>query len=179
MTPYHTMLSNGVVMPRIALGTAPLQTRDPEEQEQAVASSSSPSPSSLSSSSSPRPPLVPKFQGFLPEKATRSVVVALDHVLTSSSSSSSGGCSEASHSLLSHSHSQKHDDGPILHLDTALYYRSQKLIAYALNHYYMTGQLRDRSSIFITTKVFHPHNGFGTDDMCMPPNLNDMTPQQV
>jgi len=156
MKPCHIMLPNGVMMPRIALGTAPLQTNDPEQEDAIIASPPS----------SPPPPPA-KFQGFLPEKATRSVAVALDHVLKSSSL----GSSDAPHC--------SQEEGPVLHLDTALYYRSQKVIGYVLNHYYMTGQLRDRSSVFIATKVFHPHNGFGTDTMCMPPNLNDMTPQQV
>ena len=153
----HIKLSNGILMPRIALGTAPLKANETEQAHEYGEIESSLTP--------------PQFTGFLPEKATRSLAVALDHALKSASSL------ETSSSSINESSSNP--QGPILHIDTALFYRSHKPIAYVLNHHFMTGQLRDRSSIFITTKVFHPHNGFGTDSTCMPRNLNDMTPQHV
>jgi diketogulonate reductase-like aldo/keto reductase len=156
-------LSNGVVMPRLALGTAPLQTLEDSKPDVVPADGTPEGEVRPSSRQQP-----PSFEGFLPEQATRSIAVALQHGLTEN-------CTD------------KVDDNDdddttsiALHLETALYYRTHRQIAFVLNHHYMTGQLQSRKQVFITTKVFHPWNGFGTDNTCMPRGMvEEMTPRQV
>lgn len=151
-------LPNGVKMPRIALGTAPLKVRRSQSTMSSTDETTTAS-EATNDTGNGRGRTVAEgqaelscFGGFLPEQVARSVAIALEQSLSSNQT---------------------------LHLDTAFFYRSHTSIGHVVTHYFMTGRLQERSQLFITTKVFHPHNGFGTDSTCMPPNLNDMTPSEV
>mmetsp|Transcript_2386 Transcript_2386/g.5166 ORF Transcript_2386/g.5166 Transcript_2386/m.5166 type:complete len:380 (-) Transcript_2386:33-1172(-) len=131
-------LSNGVEMPILALGTAPLSTRGDDTSHFHPLNS---------------------FHGFLPEQSYRSVHAALEMDISSTTNQQ------------------------VVHIDTALYYRTHPHVRHVLGNALATGK-KKRSDVFLTTKVFHPNFGdaFGTEDLghCMPLDPNcEMTYDDV
>jgi len=136
-------LSNGVEMPVVAMGTAPLMTSEED-----------------SSQFHPRN----SFHGFLPEQACRSVHAALamnvhkQHLPSTLLSDPQQPASSSSSSM------------PV-HIDTALVYRTHPHIRQVMCNALATGR-KKRSDVFLTTKIFHPCYSFGPEDLghCMPPD---------
>ena len=63
--------------------------------------------------------------------------------------------------------------------DTALNYRSHSALSHVLGEWWRTGQLTDRHSVWVTSKILNPRNNaimFKTNRFCDLPN---MTPEQV
>ena len=92
------------------------------------------------------------FAGFLPEQAYRSV-----HALL-----------EMKDKKTADDNDDDSDKVPV-HIDTALFYRSHPQIRQVMGNAFATGE-KQRSGVFLTTKVFHPYNPFGGEDLgtCMP-----------
>jgi diketogulonate reductase-like aldo/keto reductase len=134
-------LSNGVEMPVVALGTAPLMTSDEDSSHFHPLNS---------------------FNGFLPEQACRSVHAALEmNVHKHYGNGDDDGDASASAP-------QPLSSIPV-HIDTALVYRTHPHIRQVMGNALATGR-KKRSDVFLTTKIFHPCYSFGPEDLghCMP-----------
>ena len=126
-------LANGVEMPVVALGAAPLSTIEDDTSHFHPLNS---------------------FNGFLPEQSFRSIHTALEMKITK----------------YTDDYIDNHEAPSIpVHIDTALVYRTHPHIRQMMGNALATGR-KERSDIFLTTKVFHPNYSFGPEDLghCMP-----------
>ena len=151
-------LSNGVEMPVVALGTAPLSTSHDDTSHFHPLNS---------------------FNGFLPEQAYRSVHVAVLEMNSNTNNDNDKNKKKNNDDDDDDDDDTKDDtkdDAPSsipvqVHIDTALYYRTHPHIRHVLGTAFATGQ-KKRSDIFLTTKICHPNfdDQFGTEDLhhCLP-----------